>query len=414
MALERMNTRRSAGVCRRQFWLKVAMALLLLSKTVNGMKDPYKILGVTRRASTDDIKKSYRKLCLLYHPDKNVQKTDREKRISEAKFKQVREAYDAILHKKMGIPTMPSAATTLDLFFAGVRNMIFRPGLVLREMRRMNLFAMGSPIATKGIPIDPNIMSIYVQTVYVSLEDLYRGVPLFRLHLEDNLLRRYKASIRGGYILFSLYQACIFAGALLPRSKILGWLVGLYILHGTTPVPDPKAGYRTTIPRGTKGGQKTVRFAKWKQLEILFKIEEQEHGTYRRVGNDLHTQVKLTTTEAKEGCIKILEPLDPEEETIEILIPPEKFNYEREQEWLRKQSQKECEKPKQSQSSSGASFVADVQSFFARVNPFVYHNTIQIKGRGWPIPRKTKSSADPSVLYTYGNLIVEVKVEKSI
>jgi len=35
------------------------------------MSDFYKILEVSENASQDEIKKSYRKLSLLYHPDKN-------------------------------------------------------------------------------------------------------------------------------------------------------------------------------------------------------------------------------------------------------------------------------------------------------------------------------------------------------
>ena len=52
------------------------------------MKDLYDILGVTKNASHDEIKKSYRKLALKYHPDKNPDNKDAEK-----KFKEAAEAY---------------------------------------------------------------------------------------------------------------------------------------------------------------------------------------------------------------------------------------------------------------------------------------------------------------------------------
>ena len=46
------------------------------------MKDLYDIIGVSKNASQDEIKKSYRKLALKYHPDKT--KGDKA---SEEKFK---------------------------------------------------------------------------------------------------------------------------------------------------------------------------------------------------------------------------------------------------------------------------------------------------------------------------------------
>ena len=51
--------------------------------------DYYKELGVEKNASSDDIKKAYRKLALKYHPDRNP--TDRKK--AEEKFKKISEAY---------------------------------------------------------------------------------------------------------------------------------------------------------------------------------------------------------------------------------------------------------------------------------------------------------------------------------
>ena len=50
--------------------------------------DYYKILGVSRSASAEEIKKAYRKLALKYHPDQNNGDKD-----AEARFKEINEAY---------------------------------------------------------------------------------------------------------------------------------------------------------------------------------------------------------------------------------------------------------------------------------------------------------------------------------
>lgn len=53
-------------------------------------KDYYKILGVSRLATDDEIKKAYRKMALKYHPDKNSDPG------AEDKFKEIAEAYDVL------------------------------------------------------------------------------------------------------------------------------------------------------------------------------------------------------------------------------------------------------------------------------------------------------------------------------
>jgi len=58
-------------------------------------RDYYEVLGVTKSATSDEIKKAYRKLALKYHPDRNP--GDKE---AEEKFKEAAEAYDVLSDEK--------------------------------------------------------------------------------------------------------------------------------------------------------------------------------------------------------------------------------------------------------------------------------------------------------------------------
>ena len=58
-------------------------------------RDYYEVLGVIKSASSEEIKKAYRKLALKYHPDKN--KGDKA---SENKFKEASEAYHVLSNKE--------------------------------------------------------------------------------------------------------------------------------------------------------------------------------------------------------------------------------------------------------------------------------------------------------------------------
>ncbi|MFL3007115.1 MAG: molecular chaperone DnaJ [Candidatus Neomarinimicrobiota bacterium] len=78
------------------------------------MKDLYDIIGVSKNSSQDEIKKSYRKLALKFHPDKNPDNKEAEKKFKEAaeayavlSDQQKRARYDQFGHAGVGMGESP-------------------------------------------------------------------------------------------------------------------------------------------------------------------------------------------------------------------------------------------------------------------------------------------------------------------
>ncbi len=61
-------------------------------------KDPYEILGLSRNASKEEVKARYRELVKKYHPDKHQGNPLAD--LAEERFKEIQEAYDAIINDK--------------------------------------------------------------------------------------------------------------------------------------------------------------------------------------------------------------------------------------------------------------------------------------------------------------------------
>jgi molecular chaperone DnaJ len=85
----------------------------------------YQVLGVSREASDEDIKKAYRKLVFEHHPDRNPHKTDADERIRE-----INAAYEIV-----GDPERRKSYDRL-LWGDEPRAAAIAPGIILEEMER--------------------------------------------------------------------------------------------------------------------------------------------------------------------------------------------------------------------------------------------------------------------------------------
>ena len=105
------------------------------------MTDPYKVLGVSRDATDDEIKKVYRELARKYHPDNYTDTNLAE--LAEEKMKEINEAYDQIQTERSGkggssssySNTNYGSGTTTDSRYIEIRNLINQRRYSEAEMR---------------------------------------------------------------------------------------------------------------------------------------------------------------------------------------------------------------------------------------------------------------------------------------
>ncbi len=141
-------------------------------------KDYYKILGVARSASEDEIKKAYRKLARKYHPDVSKEANAKEKfqEVSEAyetlRDKEKRAAYDSLGSHRPGQDFRPPP-DWFDRFGAGQADDL--RGVDLSDLfESMGIFGRARRAGSGGRTVQfPG--EDYEVAVRLSLEEAYRG-----------------------------------------------------------------------------------------------------------------------------------------------------------------------------------------------------------------------------------------------
>jgi len=225
------------------------------------MKDLYKILGIDKSSSDNEIKKAYKKLAFQYHPDKNKSSD------AESKFREISEAYDILMntdkrrmYDNFGYDSISGdipQINPLDLF-QSLFNVDFTG---LGENMHSNIFVF----------LNSNPVLKY--NLECSLEDLYHGTQKE----------------------FSIHHQVKKNEAFTKKST-------KYIIN---------------IKRGSKNGDNIVVKDGGNYIpelglteDLVIQIVEKEHPRYKRKDDDLYIKEDITLCEALTGIDIFVDHLD--------------------------------------------------------------------------------------------------------
>lgn len=291
------------------------------------MVDYYAVLGVNRDADEDTLKKTYRKLALKWHPDRNPD----NKATAEKKFKEISEAYEVLSDKnkravydqfgeeglKGGVPEPEAAGTTAGGFPGGAFFQFTSSGggRPFRPSRPEDIFAQffgggafdmdedegrpfgrgaggfapfaGAARASAPTPVLKRILPL-------TLEELYSGTTK-KLKVTRKLIDRTTKKVAS-------------AEKVLTVEVKSGWKAG-------TKIRFPGEG--DDLPDG-------------RSQDIEFIVEEKPHAVYRRDGDDLHMTMNLSLLEALTGFTHSIRTLDGRELVVSnklVTVPNQEIRF---------------------------------------------------------------------------------------
>ncbi|XP_020583835.1 dnaJ homolog subfamily B member 1-like [Phalaenopsis equestris] len=271
--------------------------------------DYYNILRVNRNATNEECRKAYRRLAMIWHPDKHRG----DKQVAEAKFKEISEAYDVLSDpKKRAIydeygeeglkGNAPSCSRSATSYPAGTSGQNIYPfnsrnaEEIFAEafLRDFDLAFMAQPKPRRS-----QTGARKSQGVNVGAANMSQKAPGIERKLECSLEELYTGSTRK---------------INLSRKVITSH--GESVTRSETVVIDVKPGWK----KGTK-----ITFPKMGDEEVnmipgdmVFEIDENPHAVYTRVGNDLVVQQKLSLADAIGGTTFKLHTLDDRELTVQL------------------------------------------------------------------------------------------------
>lgn len=276
-------------------------------------RDYYDVLGVSKSASDDEIKKAFRKLAVQHHPDKEGGDETKFKEINEAyevlKDKQKRQRYDQFGHAGVGGASSGGGGNPFEGFdFGGAQNIKFDFGDGgLGDIFGSFFGGMGGRERgeTRGRDVETSIT--------LSFEEAVFGVEkTISLTLDDTCTHCHGSSVEPGYELKTC-DTCKGSGQ---QSRVMNTIFGPIqqaitcpTCHGRGKVPEKVCS--VCSGRGVTRTKRdlTVKIPAGIDDGATIRLREQGEATTRGVHGDLyvHLRVKPHKKFTREGNIILSE-----------------------------------------------------------------------------------------------------------
>ncbi|MEO0072950.1 MAG: molecular chaperone DnaJ [candidate division WOR-3 bacterium] len=294
-------------------------------------RDYYEILGVSRNATTEEIKSAYRRLAKQYHPDMNPQ----NKKEAEEKFKELSEAYEVLVdpekrklydmygHEGVSSRFSPGGFQWRDFTHAeDLRDIfgdIFDFSRIFDDLREGSIFDLFTNRTTSRTTSRSRGRDIHVR-LFLSLEEIAEGAT------KEITFSRYERCDTCRGIGGSEYTTCPVCRGSGQHRQVSRSVFGQFIQITTCPECGGEGKVirnkcprcqgegrvrvertlRVNIPAGvTTGNYISLRgeghYGPGGKGNVIIEIAEKEHPLFLRQGDDIVVEVPISVTTAVLG-----------------------------------------------------------------------------------------------------------------